>query len=443
MFSFNRVPAALSLLVASLLVPSYSVRLPRSLARQINIDQIEGAFKSTSTTGDGTCPDNIIVSGITPPAKDAESVDYIVTSASRISVDGKECDENTLTIVTSELAQNPEKLAAVEMTADLAKTIEENSAASTTLNGIDNANVNVGFFDKETKCGSYSFPAGAILFFLSTGPTETQVISITSAPNAPASTIKIQSNSQAFISTDGKIICIAQDTLNDGNDRDVVIPQPTPTADPEPTDVPREPTTTPEASEEGTVKDCFPAFATVELGSGLVIPISALKVGDTVKTGVDSASEVILFTHREADSRNEFLQLTAATGHVITLSSGHYVHVGSHGRLMPARGVEVGDTLLLGSSGAWSQITKKTRVRAQGLYNPQTIDGNVVVNGVVASTYTTAVHPHFAHRTLMAPVRWVYRLPFESTRLFLGSLFENGSPMAASLLPGGPNLLNF
>jgi Hint module len=39
-----------------------------------------------------------------------------------------------------------------------------------------------------------------------------------------------------------------------------------------------------------------------------------------------------------------------------------------------------------------------------GFFNPRTVFGNVVVNDVVSSTYTTAVQPTVAHATL-APFR--------------------------------------
>eukprot|EP00173_Palmaria_palmata_P003836 Plantae.Rhodophyta-Palmaria_palmata.ctg422.p1 GENE.Plantae.Rhodophyta-Palmaria_palmata.ctg422~~Plantae.Rhodophyta-Palmaria_palmata.ctg422.p1 ORF type:complete len:211 (-),score=13.13 Plantae.Rhodophyta-Palmaria_palmata.ctg422:96-728(-) len=190
-------------------------------------------------------------------------------------------------------------------------------------------------------------------------------------------------------------------------------------------------------------KACFPASSTVELGSGDVIPISVLRIGDTVKTGLNSVSEVVLFSHRERNSMHNFVQITVETGQTVTLSSGHYIHVGSHGQIVPAENVEIGDLLLLAGSGLWSPVSKKTRVRAAGLYNPHTIDGNVAVNGIVASTYTTAVHPRFAHLALMAPVRWIYRLPLQSTRVMLGEFLVEGSPILASILPDGPQKLNF
>ena len=45
--------------------------------------------------------------------------------------------------------------------------------------------------------------------------------------------------------------------------------------------------------------------------------------------------------------------------------------------------------------------------RARGLYNPHTLHGDVVVDGVLTSTYTGVVHPALAH-ALLAPLRQLY-----------------------------------
>lgn len=44
-----------------------------------------------------------------------------------------------------------------------------------------------------------------------------------------------------------------------------------------------------------------------------------------------------------------------------------------------------------------------------GLYNPQTLDGRIVVNGIIASTYTTAVIPEAAH-ALLTPLRCLFNV---------------------------------
>jgi hypothetical protein len=70
-----------------------------------------------------------------------------------------------------------------------------------------------------------------------------------------------------------------------------------------------------------------------------------------------------------------------------------------------------------GTSGRWTAVVSTTLVEATGLYNPQTIHGDIVVDGIVASTYTTAVDPQVAHG-LLAPLRVLYSWLSISITLF-------------------------
>lgn len=69
-------------------------------------------------------------------------------------------------------------------------------------------------------------------------------------------------------------------------------------------------------------------------------------------------------------------------------------------------------------SGIEDDIVSIERVTEIGLHNPQTLDGNIVVNGIVATTYTEAILPPIAE-ALLAPVRASYhfnlwRRPFDN-----------------------------
>ncbi len=64
-------------------------------------------------------------------------------------------------------------------------------------------------------------------------------------------------------------------------------------------------------------------------------------------------------------------------------------------------------------------------VVADGLYNPQTAHGNIVVDGVLCSTFTSAIHPLLA-KTLLLPLVLASKLG-----LYLPSLskaFDHGVP---------------
>ena len=74
-----------------------------------------------------------------------------------------------------------------------------------------------------------------------------------------------------------------------------------------------------------------------------------------------------------------------------------------NGKLQTARTVVVGDAL----SGAGGNVTAVATEWAEGFYNPHTMTGDIVVDGILTSTYTDAVAPSLAH-ALLWPVRMLY-----------------------------------
>lgn len=172
---------------------------------------------------------------------------------------------------------------------------------------------------------------------------------------------------------------------------------------------------------------CFPASAMVELEEGSKIPIGRLAVGDSVKVGVDQFSKVFMFTHKLADVESEYVSIETLSGARIMLTGGHYIY--ADGALVAAARVAPGAALRL-ADGSISTVTRIQRVAGKwGLYNPQTMQGDIVVDGVIASTYTTAVAPSVAHAVL-APMRALFE------RFGLGTrVLESGADVIASALP--------
>lgn len=115
--------------------------------------------------------------------------------------------------------------------------------------------------------------------------------------------------------------------------------------------------------------------------------------------------------------RHPFVRLKTAAGAVLTASPAHYVYVVGAGpagsatvdgrgwRLVRAAEVRRGDVLPL-AAGAVSAVVGRSLVELPGLYNPHTLDGDIVVDGVVVSTWTAAVPPAVASAAL-APLRWL------------------------------------
>lgn len=179
-------------------------------------------------------------------------------------------------------------------------------------------------------------------------------------------------------------------------------PAPSPVASPAPS---------PSAAADNDGATCFPADAEVDTPRGPV-RVDALVVGDVVAAPGGGTSTVFLFTHAsppDAGRRHVYVELAAADGRTLTVTPSHYVYVGG-GKRVPAGTVSVGDTLDDATAGRCVPVVGVRRLVApRGLYNPQTLGGDLVVAGFRVSTYTTAIEPTAAHG-LLAPVRGVWRL---------------------------------
>lgn len=182
----------------------------------------------------------------------------------------------------------------------------------------------------------------------------------------------------------------------------------------------------PEDTDEGV---CFPADATVELDNGAMKRMAELELGDKVRVGANSFSEVFMFTHRLATVKHAFLRIVTGTGRELSLTKSHYMYV--NGGLSAAENVKTGDDIIL-ANGSVDTVADVKEIMSQGLYNPQTIQGDIVVNGVLASTYTKTVNPSTAH-AFLAPLRAVYEHIGYSM-----SALEAGAGFIANLVPSGP-----
>lgn len=173
---------------------------------------------------------------------------------------------------------------------------------------------------------------------------------------------------------------------------------------------------------------CFSANATVELIDGSVKPLSAVRIGDHVKVADGAFSEVFMFTHKMSRTSSDFVILKTSSDTELHLTSGHHVYI--NGVLAAAGAVRVGDAFE-SASGAPLIVKSIGSTKMDSLYKPQTLHGDIVVNGVRASTFTSAVNPGVAH-ALLAPFRAVY----EKFR-FRAAFFHQGSDFLVHHIPSG------
>lgn len=184
---------------------------------------------------------------------------------------------------------------------------------------------------------------------------------------------------------------------------------------------------------------CFDGLSVVDVENVGEVRMRDLKVGMKVWVGGNVGfSKVFMFSHKVEQGLFEFVKLgikgESGVEKVLRLTSNHYLYVG--GSLKAAGGVVVGDEVVLSSSNGESKgvVESVERVTSEGLYNPQTLQGDIVVNGIKASTYTKSVAPRVA-RALLAPFRIVYQtLGIDAS----AGLLEKGGGWFTGLLPKGP-----
>ena len=122
-----------------------------------------------------------------------------------------------------------------------------------------------------------------------------------------------------------------------------------------------------------------------------------------MRVGANEHSEVFMFSHKYTDAQATFIQLQTAVG-AIQLTEGHYLYV--NGQVVQAHTVKIGD-LLETAEGKPAAVTGISTIRATGLYNPHTMQGDIIVNGFRTTTYTEAINPTLAH-AMLAPIRVMY-----------------------------------
>ena len=134
--------------------------------------------------------------------------------------------------------------------------------------------------------------------------------------------------------------------------------------------------------------DCFSGRSTVHVQGKGETRIDQLQIGDAIQQLDGSYSTVYSFAHRAPKQIVDYLQIyTTSTKKPLEISDEHMVH--ANGWLVPAGHVKVGDSLMVRANNETTTaiVTKIGSVSLKGAYAPYTKSGNIVVNGVAASSY--------------------------------------------------------
>ncbi|XP_032417682.1 desert hedgehog protein [Xiphophorus hellerii] len=175
-----------------------------------------------------------------------------------------------------------------------------------------------------------------------------------------------------------------------------------------------------EAVERG---GCFPGWARVTVAGGRQKTLSSLASGDRILalsgTGQVVYSQVLLFLHRDQESRSVFLSLEADGGNRLVVTPHHLVfldpdcgHDANEYRAEFASRARVGDCVLIGTPGGQtetSRIVSVSLTESVGVFAPLTEAGTLFVDGVLVSSYALLEDHDLAHWAF-GPLRLLHSL---------------------------------
>jgi hypothetical protein len=177
---------------------------------------------------------------------------------------------------------------------------------------------------------------------------------------------------------------------------------------------------------------CFPATATVQLEDGTTKAMPDVRLGDRVLVARADGSlgfeDIYLNTHKDEVSAAPYVELKLASGRSLSLSPRHFIPVGAGPDAAWGDHVAKGADELATGDHIWSRaadgtmqldrvVAAQTKV-AVGAFNPLTMSGTIVVDGVVASAHSdwfldgivSADAQTKVYQAVLAPVRVAYQV---------------------------------
>lgn len=130
--------------------------------------------------------------------------------------------------------------------------------------------------------------------------------------------------------------------------------------------------------------------------------------------GVLKFSEIYAWGHRDFEVECTFRKITTGSTslfvtakHLVAIASNHADSL----EYVLARDVKVGDIIYVmdgDGSASTASVTSVSEEVKPGLFAPLTMEGTILVNGVVASCYSE-VPLHYSIHAALAPLRMLYR----------------------------------
>jgi len=143
---------------------------------------------------------------------------------------------------------------------------------------------------------------------------------------------------------------------------------------------------------EGGSWFCFSGHTTVKVDGKGLTRMDELKIGDLAMTSTGKFSKIYSFIHYAPETQALFLQIQMNdNGYPLEITADHLIYVydgirKNNATILRAGDVKVGDSLL-SENGTAARVISVRTVKRQGVFAPATEHGDIVVNGVIASSY--------------------------------------------------------
>jgi hypothetical protein len=114
-------------------------------------------------------------------------------------------------------------------------------------------------------------------------------------------------------------------------------------------------------------------------------------------------SDIYMFGHRDPTTRAAFVKITTGSGAIMHLTPDHYLYAtiptnssawATSSKLLPARAITTQHYVWVSVPGDSLQLENVVEVSLHmdtGIFNPYTLSGTIVVNGVLASSHSSWV----------------------------------------------------
>jgi hypothetical protein len=137
-----------------------------------------------------------------------------------------------------------------------------------------------------------------------------------------------------------------------------------------------------------TAQICYSSHAMADVRGKGQVAMSDLMVGDEVLTGSGKYEPVYSMVHRHPTKSATFFQMhTSADEKPLEISEKHMIFLEGNPNPVPADMLKIGDQVH--TLDGPRDISKITTIERDGVFNPVTPDGTMVVNGVVTSVFSS------------------------------------------------------